>query len=294
MLKKVFTSFIFMIFSFATLAAQKTITVTSTVNYVYEPFPGSLPAPLNIGDQIVLSYTFDDATLPSFENETIHEYQFNENQAKIELTWSTISIKTNPANSVISHRVETLSNNGVVMYDLHSPGYFLVNGAPDENILDIGVYLGNDGISQSQTYTPWLTPDLNYYQVKRLTLGGSNFWVDSEITSITGPGSEETIVVWPADGKMHPSQNFDLFVSAPAEFNLIEFFTSSSMLPLNISCELRPSYYDESSINWICPQLNFSSLLLPRSPEDKNTIIRLTNPVTGETIERVMNWGVSE
>jgi hypothetical protein len=289
MLKNIIISAIIFATSLSVWAAPQTYKVTARVTNVYESRFGALPAPLNSGDEVTMTYVLDDAKSPDFQDNWNIAYSFDKNQGSMKVSWSNVALKTSVSESstVVRHHIGVDANNGngVQAYFVESLGPIVDgngNFAPD--VYNIKLDLHSDG-SQHQTYTPWLTPDLNKFTGKRLHVSAMEYLFDADVTSIV----KEGFAVWPEHGTMHISQQFDVFVTAPAGYNYIEFINDPMAPPLPISCEIAPNFNGQTEIKFLCRDLNAGSLQLFLANYTGVTI-RLKNLVTGQSLERVMNW----
>jgi hypothetical protein len=211
----------------------------------------------------------------------------------MKISWSNVTLKTALSQSIVHHYVGNDINNGnrVQHYHVGSPGPFEKNGNPDPDIQFIGLDLQHfDDGSLYQTYTPWLTPDLSKFAMRHLHVNASGYWIDADVISIVNAQElDGPFAVWPGHGTMHISQQFDVFVTAPAGFNHIEFVTDPMAPPLPISCEIAPNFNGQTEIKFLCRDLNAGSLQLFLANYTGVTI-RLKNLATGQSLERVMNW----
>jgi len=293
MLKNFVISLIIFITSLSAWAAPQTYKVTAKVSSVSEYTIGALPAPLNIGDEITMTYVLDDAKFPDYQDDWGIGYSFNQNEGSMQIGWSNVTLKTALSQSMVHHHVGNDTNNGnrVQYYHVGSSGPFENNGNPDSDIQFIGFDLHHhDDGSQYQTYTPWLTPDLSKFAMRHLHVNASGYWIDAEVTSIMNTRElDGPFAVWPGHGIMHRDQRFDLFVTAPAGYDFIEFFTDSMPEPMMIPCEIAPNYSGGTEIKFLCRDLWAGRLHL--YIENYNGVtIRLKNLATGQTLERVMYW----
>ncbi len=296
MFKNIIISTIIFITSFPALAAPQTTKVTARVINVSEYTPGALPAPLNIGDEVTMTYIMDDAKSPDYENSWNIFYNFNQNQASIQIDWSNVTLKTS-SQAMIDHGIgrDINNGNGVQFYHLGSPGPFENNGNTAPALQYIAMDLVSYGPSY-QPYQPWLTPDLTKFTIKQLHAYANGYWFDAEVTSIINAQEiDGPFPVWPGHGNMHISQQFDLLVTAPAGYDFIEFITDPMPMapPSPISCEIAPNYNGQTDIKFLCRNLN-TGILQMWLPNYNGVTIRLRNMSTGQTLQRVMNWHMVE
>jgi hypothetical protein len=243
-----------------------------------------------------MTYVLDDAKSPDFQDNWNIAYSFDKYQGSMKVSWSNVTLKTTAFElgvnqSVVDHHlgVDANNGNGVQHYGVVSPGPFDVSGNPNPalDVHNIILDLHSDG-SQHQAYTPWLTPDLNKFTWKRLHVSAEEYLIDADVTSIVKEG-DQPFAVWPEHGTMHISQQFDVFVTAPAGYNFIEFVADPMAPPLPISCEIVPNFNGQTEIKFLCRDLNAGNLQLFLANYTGVTI-RLKNLATGQSLERVMNW----
>lgn len=289
MFKNIIISSIIFVTSLSAWAAPQTYKVTARVINVSEYTAGALPAPLNSGDEVTMTYVLDDAKSPDYQDNWNISYSFNQNEGSMKVSWSNVTLKTSAFQSMINHHliVDANNGNGILNYHLGSFGPFENNTTPTPDVQFIGLDLHSDG-SPHQTYTPWLTPDLNKFTMRRLHVSAMGYWFEADVISIVKEG-DQPFAVWPEHGTMHISQQFDVFVNAPAGYDYIEFVTDPMAPPLPISCEIAPNFNGQTEIKFLCRDLNAGSLQLFFANYTGVTI-RLKNPATGQSLERVMNW----
>ncbi|WP_020157391.1 hypothetical protein [Methylobacter marinus] len=299
MFKNFIISLIIFITSLSAWAAPQTYKVTARVSSVSEYLSDGLPAPLQIGDEINMTYVLDDAKSPDYQDDWYIAYSFNENEGSVQISWSNVTLKTSLSQSMIHHFVgfDPNNGNGVQTYHVGGLGPFENNGnpAPDVRFIGLDLQHHNDG-SPYQTYTPWLTPDLSKFAMRRLFIDANGYWIDADVTSIVniqelnGP-----FAVWPGHGNLHINQRFDVFVSAPEGYDFIEFLTDSMPMSepefLPIFCEIQPNYSGMTEIEFLCRDLDAGRLHLFHENHSGVTI-RLKNLSTGQSLERVMYWRV--
>jgi hypothetical protein len=296
MFKNIFISAIIFITSFSVLAAPQTYKATARVTNITEYTAGALAAPLNIGDEITMTYIMDDAKTPDYENSWNIFYTFNQNQASIQVSWSNVTLKTSPQ-AMIDHAIgrDVNNGNGVQFYHLGSPGPFENNGNPVPALQFIAMDLVSYGPSY-QPYQPWLTPDLSKFTMKQLHAYANGFWFEAEVSSIVNTQEiDGPFPVWPGNGNMHISQQFDLFVTAPAGYDFIELISEAMPMapPLPIPCEMVPNFNGQAGIRFLCRNLNPGILQLWQ-PNNNGVTIKLRNHSTGQTLQRLMNWRMVE
>lgn len=293
MFKNVIISFIIFVTSFSAWAAPQTYKVTARVSSVSENTAGALPAPLNIGDEITMTYVLDDAKFPDYQDSWNINYSFNQNEGSVQVSWSNVTLKTSVFQSMIYHHIGINANNdnGVQNYHVGSPGPFENNGNPAQDVRFIGLDLHhNDDGSLYQTYTPWLTPVLSKFAMRHLFVDASGYWIDADVTSIVNAQElNGPFAVWPGHGNMHISQRFDVFVTAPEGYNFIEFFADPMAPPLPIPCEIAPNFNGQTEIKFLCRDVDAGRLQI-YYPNLNGVTIRLKNLSTGQSLERVMNW----
>ncbi len=291
MFKNIIISSIIFITSLSAQAALQTYTVKAKVFNIYGTLPSSLSTPL-INDEITMTYILEDTTSPSSDINGDTYWQFYANPANpnpvIEVSWANTTVKTSHFESWINLRVDHNTNNGnaIRLYTLDSFGHFEINSNPTQDVNFVMLSLFSQG--PYQTYTPWVAPDLAKYIDKRVAIGGNGWQIDANVTSIVN-AQEQPFTVWPGDGTMHVTQQFDLFVTAPEGYNYIEFVADPIAPPLPIPCEIAPNAYGETEIKFLCRNLNTGSLQLFLANYNGITI-RLKNFATGKSLERVMNW----
>jgi hypothetical protein len=288
MLKNIIISSVIFATSLSAWAAPQTYKVTARVTNVSEYTASALPAPLNSGDEVTLTYVLDDAKSPDYQDNWNISYSFNQNEGSMKVSWSNVALKTSAFQSMIHHHlgVDANNGNGVQHYHVGSSGHFEDNGIYDPNS-QVFLDLHSDS-SQPQTYTPWLTPDLNKFTIKHLHVSADGYSFEADVQSLMKEG-DQPFAVWPEHGTMHVSQQFDVFVTAPAGYNQIEFVTDPMAPPLPISCEIAPNFNGQTEIKFLCRDLNAGSLQLFLANYTGVTI-RLKNLATGQSLERVMNW----
>jgi hypothetical protein len=288
MLKNIIISSVIFATSLSAWAAPQTFKATARVTSVSENTVGALPAPLNSGDEVTLTYVLDDAKSPDYQDNWNISYSFNQNEGSIKVSWSNVTLKTSAFQSMIHHHlgVDANNGNGVQHYHVGSSGHFEDNGIYNPNS-QVFLDLHGDS-SQPQTYTPWLTPDLNKFTMKHLHVSADGYSFEADVESLMKEG-DQPFAVWPEHGTMHISQQFDVFVTAPAGYDHIEFVTDPMASPLPISCEIAPNFNGQTEIKFLCRDLNAGSLQLFLANYTGVTI-RLKNLATGQSLERVMNW----
>lgn len=294
MFKNVIISSIIFVTSLSAWAAPQSYKVTARVVGIYENTAGALPAPLNSGDEVIMTYVLDDAKSPDYQDIWNIHYMFNQNEGSMQVSWSNVTLKTSASESMIYHDVGIDANNGngVQHYQVGSFGHFENNGNPAPDIQSIHLALHSDG--SHQTYTPWLTPDLNKFTMKQLHVAANGYWFDADVTSIVNEQAlNGPFAVWPGHGNMHVSQQFDVFVTAPEGYNHIEFVTDPMAPPLPIPCEIAPNFNGQTEIKFLCRGLNAGSLQL-LLVNYTGVTIRLKNLATGQSLERVIYWHMVE
>jgi hypothetical protein len=292
MLKNIIISSIIFATSLSAWAAPQTYKVTARVTNVYESRFGALPAPLHIDDEVTMTYVLDDAKSPDFQDNWNIAYSFDKYQGSMKVSWSYVTLKTSASESstVVRHHIGVDANNGngVQEYFVESLGPIVDgNGNFALDVYNIKLVLHSDG-PLHQTYTPWLTPDLNKFTWKQLQVNAGEYLIAADVTSIVKEG-DQPFAVWPEHGTMHISQQFDVFVTAPAGYNYIEFVTDPMAPPLPISCEIVPNINGQTEIKFLCRDLNAGNLQLFLANYTGVTI-RLKNLATDQSLERVMNW----
>jgi hypothetical protein len=288
MFKNIIISLIIFVTSLSAWAAPQTFKATARVTSVSEYTAGALPAPLNSGDEVTMTYVLDDAKSPDYQDNWNISYSFNQNEGSIKVSWSNATLKTSAFQSMIHHHLGVDANNGNSFkhYQVVSSGHFEDNGIYNPNS-QVFLDLHSDS-SQPQTYTPWLTPDLNKFTMKHLHVSADGYSFEADVESLIKEG-DQPFAVWPEHGTMHISQQFDVFVTAPAGYNYMEFVTDPMAPPLPISCEIVPNFNGQTEIKFLCRDLNAGSLQLFLANYTGVTI-RLKNLATGQSLERVMNW----
>lgn len=289
MFKNIIMSSIIFITSFSAQAALQTYTVKAKVSNIYGTLPSSLSTPL-INDEITMTYILEDTTSPSSDINGDTYWQFSGGSANpvIDVSWANTTIRTSSFQSVTDLHVDHSTNNGTAIgvYKLGSFGHLEVNSIPTQDVAFVTLDLFSQG--PYQTYTPWATPDVSKYFDKRMMIGGNGWQIDANITSIAN-AQQQAFAVWPSDGAMHATQQFDLFVTAPEGYNYIEFVADPIAPPLPIPCEIAPNAYGETEIKFLCRNLNAGSLQLFLANYHGVTI-RIKNLATGQSLERIMNW----
>jgi hypothetical protein len=262
--------------------------VTARVTDVYENFSGALPTPPRAGDEVTMTYFLNNQKSPDYQDSWSIHYSFNQNEGSMEVSWPNVTLKTSASQSMIDHYigVDADNDNRVQFYSVMSSGPFENNGNPAPDVYFINFELGG-GDFQYQTYTPWLTPDLSKFSMKHLHVNTNGYSFIADVTSIVNI----PFAVWPEHGAMHPAQQFDVLVTAPAGSDVIEFFNNSMPEPLAVPCEIVPASYGQSEIKFLCRDLDAAKLQL--YPENnKGVTIRLKNLASGQSLLRIMNWRV--
>lgn len=284
MLKKSVVALFILTMSCSAWATKQTYKVTATVSNVSEWIGGALPAPLQIGDQVTMTYVMDDSKIPVNQNNTIEYDFYTGNEGSIQVAWSSATLKTRQLDSQVIHRLTVSS--GIEHYEVMALNNFENTGNTAQDVQAINLDLHSNGPYQS--YTPWEAPDLTKFSGKSLNVSASGYWFSANITSIVKEPTQP-FTIWPEQGKMHVSQTFDLFVTAPAGFYTAEFFSGISQNPLMVGCDIAPILPGESDAKLVCRNLDSFTLGLDR-PDYNGVTIKLRNMATGATLQRVIDW----
>ncbi|MGR9051224.1 MAG: hypothetical protein ACU84J_01110 [Gammaproteobacteria bacterium] len=264
----------------------KTYKVTAIIDSVYENYAGALPAPLHVGDEVVMTYVLNETKAPVFQDNLNIDYEFAQYEANIELSWSNVTFKTSSSQSLIRHQIRLDANNGGVQHYHIGGDAFDLNGSPAPNVTIVGLDFHSDG-PLFQSYEPWLVPDLNRFSAKTVVLFANEYGFQANVTSIVK--GTEPFTVWPEQGTMHVSQHFDVFVKAPGGFDFIELYSDTMAPPLPVACDIAPNYNGLPETKILCRDLTADKLQI-MNPNYTGVTIRVKNPMTGQSLERKIDW----